>query len=150
MTFPRLTAAQVSIFIVVACAIFSSPSRADSEKTFGNFVVHYNAISTSQLLPAIARQYGIERSPKKGLLNISVEQKATTAHTVNADISATVGDLTGHDRPVRMRETTEDGDIDYLGEFELDGSATYVFNLKVATPGQAPFVVKFTQDFVID
>ncbi len=67
------------------------------------------------------------------------------------DITASVGDLTGHDKPVRMRETTEAGDIDYLGQFDLDGSGTYVFTVRISPPGQtAPFVVKFTQDFVID
>lgn len=138
---------------LLAGALFIMPtiSFADSDKDFGDYIVHYNAISTNQLLPPVAKQYGIERSATRGLLNISVESKAGTAHTVSAEITATVGDLTGHDKPIGIRETTENGDIDYLGEFPIDASGTFVFNVRIAAPGQhQPFIVKFLQDFVVE
>jgi hypothetical protein len=149
--FAGLASKFAAIAVMAILCFFPMTSKADSDKEFGDYVVHYSAISTTQLVRAIAKQYGIERSPKNGLLNISVEQKSEMTHTVNADITAEVGDLTGHDKSIRMRETNENGDIDYLGEFALDGSGTYVFTVKVSPPGKAqPFVVKFTQDFVID
>ncbi len=137
--------------LAVIAFVAAHPSRADSSQTFGDYIVRYNAIGTNDLLPAMARQYGIERSSRRGLLNISVESDIATSHTVNADITADVGDLTGHATHVAMRETSENGDIDYLGEFALDGSGTYLFTVKVAVPGKAqPFVVRFTHDFVVD
>lgn len=151
MTARRFLATSASIFFAAAGVLSSTRSHAESEKTFGNYVVHYSAISTTQLQPAIAKQYGIERSSNKGLLNISVEQKSETSHTIVADITADAGDLTGHNKPIRMRETSENGDIDYLGEFDIDSAGTYVFTVKVSPAGQAkPFVVKFTQDLVVD
>jgi hypothetical protein len=140
-----------SSLLIAALCIAPAISGADSDKDFGDYIVHYNAISTNQLLPAIAKQYGIERSAKRGLLNISVESKTGTAHTISADITATFGDLTGHDKPISIRETSENGDIDYLGEFPIDASGTFVFKVKVAAPGQQqPFAVKFSQDLVVE
>jgi hypothetical protein len=137
--------------IVAALNVAPVLGHADSDKDFGDYIVHCNAISTQQLLPAVAKQYGIERSAKRGLLNISVESTTGPAHTVSADVTATVGDLTGHNKPINVRETSENGDIDYLAEFPLDGSGTYVFTVKV-TPAsrQQPFVMKCTQDFLAD
>jgi hypothetical protein len=118
----------------------------------GGYIVHYSAITTNQLLPAIAKEYGIERSDRRGLLNIAVQAKAGAGQDmVRADVSASVGDLTGHQRPIRFRETSENGDYDYLGEFPLTGSGTYVFDVKVIPPGGTrPLTVKFTHDYVVD
>jgi hypothetical protein len=150
MTLDRYLRLPASLFIVALC-VAPTMCSADSDATFGDYIVHYNAISTNQLLPAVAKQYGIERSAKRGLLNISVESKTGNPHTVSAEITATVGDLTGHDKPISIRETSENGDIDYLGEFPIDASGTFVFKVKVATPGQQqPFVVKFSQDLVAE
>ena len=50
-----------------------------------------------------------------------------------------------------VRETSENGDVDYLGEFPLESSGAYIFTVKVTPPGHAqPYVVKFNQDYVID
>jgi hypothetical protein len=143
MMLPRLICAALCVAPVFA--------HAGSDKDFGDYVVRCNAISTQQLSPAIAKQYGIERSAKRGLLNISVESKTGTAHTVSGNVTATVGDLTGHDKPIAVRETTENGDIDYLAEFPLDDSGTFVFTIKVVPAGRTqPFVMKCTQDLVAD
>ena len=142
MTFDR--------YLCIAALFCIAPviARADSDADFGNYIVHYNALSTNQLLPAMAKQYGIERSTHRGLLNIAVESKTGT---VRAHVTATVGDLTGHDNPVSMRETSEAGDIDYLGEFPIDASGTFVFKIKIVVPDQQqPFVVKFSQDLVVE
>ena len=137
--------------IVAALSVAPAIGHAGSDKDFGDYVIHCNAISTRQLLPAIAKQYGIERSANRGLLNISIESTIGTAHTVSADVTATVGDLTGHDKPINVRETSENGDIDYLAEFPIDNSGTFVFTIKVAPAGRRqPFVMKCTQDLLAD
>ena len=137
--------------LCLLCAVASPWLAAQSTQDFGNYTVRCNAISTLQLPEAMAKQYGIERSARRGLLNIFVEAKSGEAHTVNAVVTAQVGDLTGHDQPVVIQETNENGDIDYLGEFPIDSSGTYVFTVKVSPAGQAsPFVVKFTQDLTAD
>ena len=137
--------------IVAALSAAPAIGHAGSDKDFGDYIVHCNAISTRQLLPAIAKQYGIERSANRGLLNISIESTTGTAHTISADVTATVGDLTGHDKPINVRETSENGDIDYLAEFPIDNSGTFVFTIKAAPADRRqPFVMKCTQDLLAD
>jgi hypothetical protein len=134
-------------FLMAVLALAPTMSFAD-DHTFGDVTLHANALSTMQLMPAMAKQYGISRDAKHGLLNVSVEQ---AGHTVSANVTAQVGDLTGHMRALPLRETAENGDIDYLGEFAIDASGTYVFTVTAKLPGQSqPFTAKFTQDLVVD
>jgi hypothetical protein len=141
----------IVLLAIAALCVAPIIVHAGSGKDFGDYIVRCNAISTLQLVPAIAKQYGIERSAKRGLLNISVESETGTAHTVSANVAATVGDLTGHDKPIAVRETSENGDIDYLAEFPLDSSGTFVFTIKVTPTGRTqPFVMKCTQDLLAD
>ena len=118
------------------------------EHAFGDVTIRANALSTMQLLPAMATQYGITRDAKRGLLNVSIEQ---ASHTISAGVTAQVGDLTGHARPLPLRETAGNGDVDYLGEFVIDASGTYVFTVTATLPGKSqPFTARFTQDLVVD
>jgi hypothetical protein len=118
------------------------------DRAFGDVTIHANALSTMQLLPAMAKQYGIARDAKRGLFNVSIEQ---AGHTISASVTVQVGDLTGHAHPLPMRETAENGDIDYLGEFAIESSGTYVFAVTATLPGKPqPFTAKFTQDLVVD
>jgi hypothetical protein len=94
---------------------------------------------------------------------------------IAASVSGSVADLTGHGKPIRFRETRDEGAIDYLGEFPIDASGTYVFTIHV-TPGRSPsatdgspsapqamdgregpppgraqpYTVKFNRDYVLD
>ncbi len=134
---------------ILFALLLIAPTLARAEDhSFGDVTIRANALSTMQLLPAMAKQYGIDRAPKRGLLNVSIEQ---AGRTVSASVTAQVGELTGHPRPLPLRETAENGDIDYLGEFAIDGSGTYVFTVTATVPGEPqPFVAKFTQDLVVD
>ena len=127
-------------------ALAPTLSYADDQQS-GDVIIHANAISTMQLMPAMAKQYGITRDAKNGLLNVSIEQ---AGHTVSASVTARIGDLTGHAKPLALRETAENDDIDYLGEFAIDGSGTYVFTVTATVPGKQPIPAKFTQDLVAD
>jgi hypothetical protein len=134
-------------FLIALLAFTPAISLAD-DHAFGDVTIHANALSTTQLLPAMAKQYGITRDAKNGLLNVSIEQNG---HTISASVTAQIGDLTGHAKSLPLRETAENGDIDYLGEFAIDGSGTYVFTVTATVPGKSqPFTAKFTQDLVVD
>lgn len=120
---------------------------------FGDYVVHYNALTTEGLPAAAAKTYGFERSDARGLLNIAVESHRNGAppQMISAQVQAEVSDLTGHRQPIALKETSENGDVDYLGDFPLSGSGAYVFTVKVTPPGRTqPFVVRFNRDYVID
>jgi len=142
----------LAILLLIVLLVLPRHGQGAQAQEFGDYVVHYNAISTSQLVDSMARQYHIERSGHRGLLNVAVERKqAGAAGMIGADISAEVSDLTGHRTPINMRETRENGDVDYLGEFPLGGSGAYLFTVKITPPGRTqPYVVRFNQDYVVD
>jgi hypothetical protein len=127
------------IVLLLLALLLPRTGHADQSAAFGDIVVRYSAISTDQLFADIARRYGIERSAHNGLVNIAVEQKSGAGEPalIAATVSGSVADLTGHGKPIRFRETRDEGAIDYLGEFPIDASGTYVFTIFV-TPGRSP------------
>jgi len=142
----------IAIALLIVLLLLPRHGEGAQAQEFGEYVVHCNAISTDQLVDSMARQYHIERSARRGLLNVAVEHtRDGVTHMVDADISADVSDLTGHHAPISMRETNENGDVDYLGEFALNGSGAYIFTVKVTPRGRnQPYVVRFNQDYVVD
>lgn len=125
-------------------------ARAENSQDFGDYVVHFNALTTNFLPPAVAKSYGIKRSQSRGMLNISVLQKVLgmTGKPVTAKISASASNLTGQQRNINLREVHEGNAIYYIGEFSVSNEETLDFALQVTPDGVAkPFAVKFRQQF---
>jgi hypothetical protein len=142
----------VAIALMLLLLLIPRHGHGQSTQDFGAYVVHYSAISTQQLQPEMAAQYGITRAENRGLLNVALQAKEGDAAMVRAEVSATVADLVGHSIPLHFRETNENDAFDYLADFPLSGSGTYVFTVKVTPAGQPsqPYVVRFNQDYVVD
>jgi Domain of unknown function (DUF4426) len=152
-THHKIAVAVTVIIVLLLALLIPRTGHADQTAAFGDIVVRYSAISTDQLFPAVAQSYGIERSNHNGLVNIAIEKKdgADAGEMIAAVVTGKVADLTGHSRPIRFRETNEDGAVDYLGEFAIDASGTYVFTINVSKVGQtAPYTVKFNRDYAVD
>ena len=47
----------------------------ENYKDFGDYVVHFNALSTADLPAEVARGYGITRSKNRAMLNVSIIRK---------------------------------------------------------------------------
>lgn len=139
------------VALMLIALLLARTGHADQSTAFGDVIVRYNALTTEQLFPEVARSYGIERSPRNGLVNIAIESKSADGAMVAAEVSGKVADLTGHSRSIRFRETNEAGAIDYLGEFPIDAAGTYVFTIRVTPRGQAqPYTLRFNHDYVLD
>ena len=92
---------------LLACALGvagTGPALAD-EFDAGRFVVHYVAIGTEQLTPAIAESYGIARSPHRALLNVTILRKVpgTTGRPIPAMVQVSALNQLGEYRPIVMR-----------------------------------------------
>ena len=76
-------------------ANFSTAVFAEQSSSFDEYVVHYNALTTDQILPSVARPYGILRSKNRALLNIAVQKKVmgTPVQAVEADVTVTATNL---------------------------------------------------------
>lgn len=121
-------------------------------ETFGRYLVHYSALSTQRLNEQMAKQYSIERSPKRGLLNISVQVVATdeTTTAVAATISGEASNLTGQKTAITIREIP-DLHVSYIGLFDVVAPDTYTFTMSIKPEGsEQSFTLRFSKNFVAE
>jgi hypothetical protein len=140
--------AWISLF---GALLLISSVHAQQAKEFGEYTVHYNALNTSQLTPAVAQAYSIQRSSSRALLNITVlkDSGAGQPGAVEASITANAKNLTGQHRDIELRKITEaDEAIYYIGEFRVNNMETFDFTVLVTPDGASvPLEVKFRQQF---
>ncbi|MGR8946571.1 MAG: DUF4426 domain-containing protein [Gammaproteobacteria bacterium] len=128
----------LSFALVICC----SASYAEQSSSFGDYVVHYNALTTDQILPSVARPYGILRSKNRALLNIAVQKKVmgTPVQAVEAELEVTATNLNAQLKTVEMRQITSSADegttaIYYIGELPVAHKETVKFNVHVKPAG---------------
>ena len=137
--------------LILLTALTSLPAIAQQAQEFGDYIVHYNALSSSLITPEVAKAYSIKRSDSRALINISVLKNAgdQMPTAVKAKVTTSGRNLTGQTRNVEMREIDEgDGAIYYIGELSVRNMETFDFTVMVSVEGQnKPFKVKFRQQF---
>lgn len=134
---------------LLASALAPAAARAE-EFDAGDLVVHYTALSTLELTPAIADLYGIARSPSRALLNVAVVRKVAGAAGVPmaAQVEVFASDLQGRVRPVAMRRVDEPPAIYYLGELTVADGDRITFELRVTPEGRtSPLRLRLQQQF---
>jgi len=123
---------------------------AENSQDFGDYVLHYNALSTDMLPPAVARDYHITRSQHRGMLNITLLKKVlgSPGQPVHARVETSARNLAGQTRDIDMREIREGNAIYYIGEFGVANEETVTFKVRVLPQGERDFFeVEFSQDF---
>jgi hypothetical protein len=123
---------------------------AENSQDFGDYVIHYNALATDMLPPAVARDYHITRSQNRGMLNITVLKKVlgSPGQPVHARVEASARNLAGQDRAINMREIREGNAIYYIGEFGVANEETLKFKVRARPQGERDFFeVELSQDF---
>lgn len=139
-----------SAFLILCLVVVTGRAMAEQSQDFGEYVVHFNAVTTALLSPEMASHYNIQRSSNKALLNITVLKKVlgAAASPVEAEVSASAVNLTDQYRDIKMRKVKEEGAIYYLGTMSVDNQETYDFTVNVTPEGRDnPFVVRFRQQF---
>jgi len=124
-----------------------------TSKDFGDYVLHFNAISTDQLQPEIAQTYNIVRSKNRAMLNVSIikKVKGTIGQSVTGDIKVTVNNLTGQVKNLALKEVRENDAIYYIGDAQVANGETLIFNLKVKPEDKTTgFSVRFSRQFFSD
>ncbi len=141
-----------SLLSLLLCVLvtLSWGARAENSQDFGDYVVHFNALSTAHLPPSVTREYNIKRSKNRGMINIAVLQKVlgTAGAPVSAEITASATNLTGQKRSIELREIREVTAIYYIGEFPITHEETLRFTVLVKPQGESEtHQVNFKQQF---
>jgi hypothetical protein len=127
----------------------AQPAGASSAE-IGDHVVHFNALSTDQLPPDIARAYNILRSKNRAMLNISVVRKSDNK-PVAATVNVKTVNLTGQLKNVTMRQINEQEAIYYIGETAVANRETLVFDISVRPEAaDRAYEVRFKREFYTD
>lgn len=128
----------------------TADSANATSKDFGDYVVHFNAITTDRLEPEVARTYDIARSKNRALVNISIIRKVegTIGQPVAGKVEISANNLTGQVKNLTLRRIQEGEAIYYIGDVPVADGETLVFNLGV-TPEDTTrkFAVRFSRQF---
>ena len=148
--FNKKTTVLLPLSLTVLALFYSSLVRAENSQDFGDYVVHFNALSTNMLPPSVTKQYGIKRSKNRGMINIAILTKllGTTGKPVAAEVTASATNLTGQGRDIKLREIREGPAIYYIGEFPITNEETLRFAVNVKPQGSSEkYQVHFKQQF---
>lgn len=142
-------------FILAAVCLALAPLAAQAEQSqdFGDYVVHYSALTTEMLPPDVAKAYDIDRSKNRALLNITVLKKVigNPGTPVEADVEAEATNLTGQLRDIEMRLIREDSAIYHVGTLSVSDEETFDFHVRVTPKGaDKPLIVRFRKQFFTD
>ena len=134
------------------CIALLSPlfATADNSKDFGEYVLHFNALTTDMLPPQVAREYRITRSRNRGMINITVLKKVpdSLGLPVHARVEVHARNLVGQVRDINLREVREGDAIYYIGEFRVTNEETLKFTVRAQPLGsQKSLEARFSQDF---
>jgi len=125
----------------------------ESSKDFGDYVLHFNAISTDQLEPEVARAYNIVRSKNRAMLTVSIIKKVegATGISVAGAVNATAANLTGQVKNLTLRQIQENDAIYYIGDVSVANGETLIFTID-ATPinESSRFSVRMQRQFFAD
>jgi hypothetical protein len=143
----------ITRLILLAFMLLSYSVWAENSTSIPGYTIHHNAIPSATLDPAIAKQYRIQRSKYRGMLNVSVikEIPETTGKPIEAIVMAKATNIRGQLISIPMRKVTESEAIYYIGEFRIADQETLNFELQVKPRGETRFhKAKLSQQFFID
>lgn len=134
--------------VILLCVGAVGAAQAESSVTVGDYTVHFNALSTLDLSPEMARSYSISRSENRALLNIAVRHVVgETDDPASAKLSGEAVNDAGQRQTLYFREVRESGAIYYLSEPPVRPGDTWRFELTVEVEGGPKVPLRFSQRF---
>lgn len=145
----------VAILVTLVPMLFltATPARAGGTTDVGEYLIHYNAISTDDLAPEVASAYNVVRSRNRALLNIAITRKAdgSTGVPVEGLVNVHAANLSGQVKNVTLRKIVEKGDfqaIYYVAEINVADGEMLIFDVYVTPDGESEtYAVHFKQQF---
>lgn len=146
---PHTNKASRLIGFALLC-LLAFTARAENSQDFGDYVVHFNALTTDILQAKVATEYGIKRSGSHAMLNVVVLRKVhgATGQPVTAKVTGNATTLHGQVRELNLREIREPNAIYYIADFGIGNEETLNFKIAVQPEGETDtFSVQFRQQF---
>lgn len=142
---------QLGLAILVASpllAIFFSVAHAEQKVSLASWDVHYIALNSTFLTPAIAKQYGIVRSKFNGLINISVLDKQDQS-AQSVVLTGQAKNLLGVVKKLSFKQVKEGKAIYYLAVLPFSDQEQYRISVEINN-GLVQKTLKFQHKFYAD
>ena len=142
----------ITSLLVLLFSTFSTAALAENSRTFGDYVIHYNAFRSDTLTPEIAKAYSLTRRNNRMVVNITVQKKnGDASKPVKATITGFASNLTGQVKDLEFKEIHDGEAIYYLAQSQVANRETLKFDI-TATPAGETLVAKLTfkQQFFTD
>lgn len=131
---------------VLLAVLVNSPAMAEQKQQIGPWEVHYSAFNSTFLTPEIAAEYGITRSEKRGLINLSILDKETGA-AQNVKPEGFVSNPRGGVQTLEFEEITEGDAVYYIASFLFGDDDWMRFNITLPQQGEVNPTLEFEQQF---
>jgi hypothetical protein len=128
-------------------------AATESFKVFGDYELHFNALTTDQINERMAAEHGIVRSKNRALLNVSVlrSQGIGVPMPVSAEVRASARNLTAQLRNLPVREVRDGDAIYYIAETPVDNAESLIFTVEATPESETESLrVSFQKQFFVD
>jgi len=122
-----------ALCLLVTATVAETSSQGSQQ--FEHFSVHYSILSSTFLLPEVAKAYGIKRSKYESLINISVAPNNQYGG-ISVNLSGTATNLMQQQKSLDFIEIKEDKTVYYLAPIRVAGKELMHFVIEVKVPGQ--------------
>lgn len=139
--------------LALGLLLLSVTASAQQPVRDGSTLVHYAAMSTQDLSPEMARQYGIRQSSKRGMLLLNLQRETAPGKTVplRGTATGTARNLMGDQQTLTLRPASADSTQDLIAEFDIAHLEFLTFDIDVRPQDSTrPLKVKFQQQFFTD
>lgn len=144
----------MKFFYITMIFLLSTLASAGTktEQDFGDYIVYFNVLNSSFLLPEVASQYNIVRSRSSAIINIAVQKKTSHGdNPVNATLTGHFSNIIGQMRSLDFVRVQEGKAIYYLSDFRVADSEPLVFNIDIHPDDTSKsFNLKFTRKVFVD
>ncbi len=133
-------------------SLFSGSILAENSKTFGDYIVHYNAFRSDTLTPEIAKAYSLTRRNNRMVVNITIQKKdGDTTKPVKAKVKGFASNLTGQIKDLEFKQILDGEAIYYLAQSQVSNRETLKFDIKITPEGETLVAkINFNQKFYTD
>ena len=122
--------------------------RAEQVVEHGDYRLHYMAMVTEELPPAVAQVYGITRSSKQGVLILNLQQQQAPLVSLASEAKGRIRNLIGQERLDELREVRERDAIYWIATFSFSHLETMRFDFELQPKGSnTRIALNFSQQF---
>ena len=124
--------------VLLLAALLAAPALANDRYTTRDIELHSIAVLTTDLTTEAAKNYNVERDPKRGLLTVTLVKKSKSgkSETVPGQVYAGAINLRNNLSNIPIREVRDGGSVYYLGEFQVTPPDTLIFLVNANVMGK--------------